>query len=98
MFEETGLKLDPGRFAIHENRQCVSTLSVHRAEVFSAELTEKEIAWFRSQAGTAHGVEEDTERTFVEVKTLNEVISENCADWVTLGAILRAVNRAADLL
>lgn len=90
--EETGLALDASRFRQHESRQLVATLSAHHAHLFSAEITEEEEAWLRSQAGVAHGVVEDTERTYVEVQTLREIRQSSAVDWSMLGMIMQVLH------
>ncbi len=59
--------------------------------LFSVELTEDEVAWLGDQHGTAHGVVEDTERTYVEVTTLGAVRAAPVTDWGMLGMILQVL-------
>lgn len=89
--EETGFYLDPSRLKVHPARQLAGTLSSHKAHLFSAELTSKEVEWFESQAGTVHGKEEDTERCFIEVHTVQNLIDNDLVDWTTLGMILQVL-------
>ena len=89
--EETGLKIDPSRIEHHESRQLVATLSAHKAHLFSVEITEKELEYLCSQQGIAHGVIEDTERTYVEIVKLGDIFQENKVDWSMLGMIASAI-------
>jgi len=86
--EETGLKIDKSRIIIHSSRQMPSTLSAHKAHVFFVEITEKELDLLREQAGIAHGVVADTERTYVEIRTIREILESDLVDWSMLGMIL----------
>lgn len=86
--EETGFYLDPSRLKTHEARRLVGTLSSHKAHLFSAKITDKELEWFKSQDGIVHGNEEDSERTFIEVHTIQNLIDNDLVDWTTLGMIL----------
>lgn len=86
--EETGFYLDPARLKAHEARRLVGTLSSHKAHLFSAKITDKELEWFKSQDGVVHGKEEDTERCFIEVHTVQNLIDNDLVDWTTLGMIL----------
>ncbi len=86
--EETGLKLDAARMRRHESRQMVATLSAHKAHLFSVEITEEELNLLRAERGVAHGVVEDTERTYVEVMKLGEIRKKSDVDWSMLGMIL----------
>lgn len=88
--EETGFKLDPSRIRWHSARQIAGTLSAHKGAVFSAALTPQEMSSLEAQTGY-HGVVEDTERTYVEVKTVQEILSNDLVDWSTLGMILNVV-------
>jgi len=89
--EETGFYLDPARLQFHEARQLMGTLSAHKSYFYSANLTEAEINWFKSQKNVVHGKEEDSERTFIEVYTIHDlIIGKAEVDWSTLGQILLA--------
>jgi ADP-ribose pyrophosphatase YjhB (NUDIX family) len=90
--DETGLRLDPQRLRRLTTRQLVGTLSAHKATVFAYELTDHELEELRAEAGRAHGVTEDTERTYVEVHSLAEILDGNVeVDWSNLGMILSAI-------
>lgn len=70
--EESGLKLDPERFHLIPARQLAATLSTHVAHVFAVEITEEEAA---SVIGTEHGVEEDTEHTYVGLASFQDILT-----------------------
>jgi 8-oxo-dGTP pyrophosphatase MutT (NUDIX family) len=89
--EETGLEIDPERFVYFGARQLVATMSAHHAHVFAAELNDDEVTWLRSQVGVAHGVLEDTERTYVEVMRLGDIVEDDLVDWAMMGMLLRVV-------
>lgn len=84
--EETGIHVYAGRVRTHHARQPVATLSAHHQHVFSVELTAEEIDLARAST-EPHGVAEDTERTYPEVHTLQDLINSATVDWATLGAI-----------
>lgn len=87
--EETGLAIDAARFRFHESRQLVGTLSVHKAHVFSVELTEEEMAALRSQemANTTHGVAAESEVTSIRVRKVSDLFAAPLTDWSTLGIL-----------
>jgi 8-oxo-dGTP pyrophosphatase MutT (NUDIX family) len=89
--EETGLKLEADRFFQIETRQSAATLSAHVTHLFAVELTEDEIGQFDSSV--AHGVVDDTEQTYVEVRRLKDILSEQLVDWSNLGMILSVLGR-----
>ncbi|MBI4142827.1 NUDIX hydrolase [Candidatus Uhrbacteria bacterium] len=91
LHEETGLAVDAARVRMIGTRQVSGTLSAHRAHVFAVELTEEELTWLRSQAGVAHGVMTDTEQTYVEVRTVGELLKDPLTDWANLGMIFAAL-------
>lgn len=91
--EETGLRVNPSRIIHHHSRQMVATLSAHKAHLFFVELTAEEIESLKKQNGIAHGVVEDTERTYVEIISLGEILNENKVDWSMLGMILSVINQ-----
>lgn len=92
--EETGFSVDSSRLRKIGARQLSGTLSVHQAHVFACEVTEEELASLRQQQedGTVHGVMEETERTYVEVHRLGDLLdsSSNAIDWSMMGMILTA--------
>jgi 8-oxo-dGTP pyrophosphatase MutT (NUDIX family) len=89
--EETGFYLSPDRLKTHSSRQLAGTLSSHKAHLYSVELDEEEIRWFKSQDGIVHGNIADTERTFIEVVPLYKIMEEQLVDWTTVGMILSVV-------
>jgi len=91
VFEETGFRIDADRLRYRGARQLTGTFSAHKCHLFCAELTEEELEWFRSQKGIVHGNIEDSERTYIEVVTVWDLIQEKKADYSTLGMILTAL-------
>lgn len=86
--EETGFYLQPERLKFIGARQMAGTLSSHKSHLFAAELTKDELDWFKSQKGVIHGNVEDSEKTYIEVLSIEDLIKENRLDWSTLGMIL----------
>jgi ADP-ribose pyrophosphatase YjhB (NUDIX family) len=89
--EETGLDLAPDRLYAHGSRQVVGTLATHHGHLFSAELTTSEMDRLRAAAGTAYGLAEASERTFVEVTTYGRLLAGNAVDWATLGQVAQVL-------
>jgi 8-oxo-dGTP pyrophosphatase MutT (NUDIX family) len=92
LHEETGFYLEPSRLKKVATRQLAGTFSAHKSHLYSAQLTQEEVEWFKSQRDIPHGVEKDTERTFVEIKTIKEILDEKLVDWTTLGMIFSVIN------
>jgi len=92
LLEETGFYLDPSRLRVVNVRQLAGTFSAHKAHAYCADLTDEELEWFKSQKDIPHGVEKDSERTFVEVKTIRELLNTNLVDWSTLGIIFSTLS------
>ncbi len=91
--EETGFYLEPSRLKFHGARQISAPFSAHKAHLFSAELDDEEIEWFKSQKGIVHGNTEDSERTFIEVYTVEELLENNYLDWSNLGMLFSVINK-----
>ena len=91
--EETGLIIPASRFREVRSRQLAATLSAHHAHLFAAELTQQEMAQARllAESQETHGVVEDTERTYVEVTTLREMLAGGLVDWSMIGMVAQAV-------
>ncbi|MEU6751337.1 hypothetical protein ABZ914_34420 [Spirillospora sp. NPDC046719] len=92
LVEETGLRVDAGRFRAHGSRQVAATVSAHHAHLFSAEITDDELAWLRAQRDRPHGVDGDSERTWVEIATFGEIRAARLVDWATLGMLIEALS------
>lgn len=91
LHEETGCHIDPKRFKSHGARQLAGTFSPHKSNLFSVEITAEEMEWFRSQEGIVHGNVADSERTFIEVYSVADLIEKKLTDWMTLGQILAVI-------
>ena len=91
--QETGLRIEPGRFCAHGTRQVSGTVTTHAAHVFSVEITNEEMAFVHNTANERMGVSSETEQTYRDVMTLRDVLAENgCGvDWSTLGMISHVV-------
>jgi len=94
VFEETGLALDKGRFIPRGSRQGVGTLSSHHIHAFAVELATHELAQAKllEARGTTFGEVEDTERTYVEVRSLKYLLETEQVDWATMGVIYKALS------
>lgn len=91
VFEEVGLRLSPARFIKHEARQLYATLTTHTSTLFSVELTEAELAMLKEDH-RVHGLLEESERTYIEVRGILEILSKQLVDWSTLGMILSVLS------
>ena len=93
--EETGLRIPADRFTFIGNRQLVATLSSHHAFCYAAPITAEELAEAVEMAENQeiHGVEEDSERTYVEVTTVEDLLSDNRMDWSMMGMLMQALLR-----
>jgi 8-oxo-dGTP pyrophosphatase MutT (NUDIX family) len=89
--DETGLVVDSCRLLSHGARQVAASTSSHAAHLFSVEITDRELEQLRAQAGVAHGVVEDTERTYLEITTLGEIRHNPNIDWSMLGMIMQVL-------
>lgn len=87
--QELGLEFDAKRVKIHCGRQIASTLSAHRAHVYSVNLTADEVATLQKleAEGKYFGVEAETERTYPRVRSLAQISAERFCDWATIGIL-----------
>lgn len=93
VYEEAGLPLALDRFIPLGSRQVTGTLSSHHAALFLVHLEEHEMDQARNLAakGTTFGVVDDTERTYVEVKTVEDLLEQDLVDWTTLGMLFKGL-------
>jgi len=88
--EETGLVVeDKSRMTNHGARQLAGTTSAHQAHLFSIQLTDEEIEYCRQAAAsqTSLGNASETEKTYLEVHKLGDLLKTNKVDWSVLGMI-----------
>jgi 8-oxo-dGTP pyrophosphatase MutT (NUDIX family) len=92
--EETGLTVeDHSRFKAIGSRQTVGTFSAHKAHAYSIRLTDWEMGYLKQQQAenAVHGNEGDSERTYVEVHRVNDLLDDPSVDWSMMGMILTAL-------
>lgn len=88
--EETGLTIEPHRVREIGFRQLAGTLSAHKARLFAVELTQQEMVRLYTDQ-RAHGADGTSERTYIEVMPLSQILNTNLVDWTSVGMILRAL-------
>ena len=90
--EETGLIVEPQNVKFISDRQVYGTLSTHISSCYSCKLTDKELnkakKFFKDKK--TFGVIEDTEVTYVEVYTVDELLKKD-VDWHTVGTIMESL-------
>ena len=91
--EETGFILNPERLILVNERQLMSTLSSHTCKLYMVDLTLEEIEWFRSQMNISYGNIHETEKTYIEIHKIKDLINNPITDWSTLGQILSVINK-----
>jgi hypothetical protein len=91
--EETGIPMTPDRLRKLPPRQLAGTTASHRAHVFTTVLTEEEVmlALRLQEQGSVQGNAEETERTYVEIRTARELLADPLTDWSNLGMIFAAL-------
>lgn len=97
VYEEVGLKLTKERLHFHGSRQLAGTVLGHKSHLYSAELSDAELKWLKSQKGIPHGSDYPDnptgEQAYTEVVTLIEIMAKNLIDWSNLGMILSVLSR-----
>lgn len=86
LHEETGVAIAAERLVWHGARQCMATMISHHAELYSVELDAEELAIFEARVGQRFG-EHDSERTYVEVRSVAEILAASDVDWTHVGMI-----------
>ena len=66
-------------------------MSVHRAHLFSAELTAEELAGLVASADTPFGQHDSSEYTWVEPHTYRALRDSALVDWPTLGMLAQVL-------
>jgi 8-oxo-dGTP pyrophosphatase MutT (NUDIX family) len=85
--EEAGLKISPERLVYRLSRQSAATLLTHRVHLYSVALTQEELASLSANEGKRFGAI-NTERTYIELRSLHQIRTSTDLDWSHLGMIL----------
>lgn len=96
VFEETGFRMDISRLENITSRQLCGTLSSHKSHVYSYRLNKEELEWLKSQKGVSYGKTEDTEKTYIEIHSLSDILKNQTIDWSNLGMIYQALSDKLD--
>jgi len=89
--EETGIEIKPSDLSQMSNRQGMGTFSIHKQELFCAPISDKDIQHLIDTKDQVRGVEADSERTTVVVKTVRDLLNSDLVDFATLGMITEAL-------
>lgn len=91
--EETSVHIEASRLVRLAERQMVATLSAHTSTLFSVRITkeERDLIAKIAHSGKTFGLKEDTEKTYVELRTIREILKENLVDWANLGEIFASI-------
>jgi 8-oxo-dGTP pyrophosphatase MutT (NUDIX family) len=92
--EETSFSIEPSRLTEVSTLQMAGTLSAHVSTLFAGTLTWIEVERLKAieASGRTFGVEADTEKTYVMVRTIRQIMQEQLVDWSNLGMILSVVS------
>ncbi|MDO8640059.1 MAG: nucleoside 2-deoxyribosyltransferase domain-containing protein [Nitrosarchaeum sp.] len=90
--EETGLEVDANRMMYLASRQLCGTLSAHKAHVFIVNLTDEEVNELANTKKT-FGVSDDSEKTYLEVMTVSDIMTLRLTDWSMVGMIAQAIGQ-----
>jgi len=99
LHEETSFTIDPARLKELGTLQLAGTLSAHTSTLFYGRITkaERDHLMGIAQSGETFGIEVDTEKTYVEVIKLRDLVNDSSSidktsvDWSTLGMILWSI-------
>jgi ADP-ribose pyrophosphatase YjhB (NUDIX family) len=89
--EETGIAISANRIKEVKSRQLAATFSTHKAFLFAVELNDMEIESAKMNVDMVHGNIQDSEMTYIEVKTVREILENNLVDWTTVGMIMEVL-------
>lgn len=94
ILEETGLRIVPSQLTAvpSGDRQLVASLSSHHAQLFRAELSDAQVAQVQAAqaAGRPFGAT-PTERCYVHLRPLTEILADPSVDWSQLGMLSAAL-------
>lgn len=71
----------------------MGTLSIHKSHLYYVELNKEEIDYIKQLKDKSFGIEEDSEKTYVEVYKLRDILNNNLLDWSNIGMIMEILNK-----
>lgn len=91
--EELGVQVPLEALVPLGMRQIAPTVLSHKSACFVHEIDEGMLRHFEGlqTQGAQFGLAEDTERTYVEVRTVKQLFESDSVDWATLGQVAKAV-------
>lgn len=91
VFEETGIRIEPSRLVPIGARQLMGTVSAHKAHVFAVKLKDQEMVEIWGRSKQQFGDSASSERTYVEIHSVRQLLKQETVDWSTLGMIAAAI-------
>ncbi len=90
--EEIGIEIESDRFRYVTDRQLAGTFGTHKAYLFAVELTGDEVQHLEAleQSGASAGIVGETEQTYVEVRTIRQILNQKLLDHACIGMIFQA--------
>lgn len=96
VLEELGFKLNIDKLKLIGTRQSVATLSAHRSTAYMYLLNDNEFFKLKNMENSQHGLAEDSEQTYLVIKSLDEILNNDLLDWNNIGIILSAYKAVID--
>lgn len=93
LLEECNLNIPKDRIKYYKSRQLMGTLSIHKSHLYYVELNKEEIDYIKQLKNKSFGIEEDSEKTYVEVYKLRDILNNNLLDWSNIGMIMEILNK-----
>jgi 8-oxo-dGTP pyrophosphatase MutT (NUDIX family) len=92
--EEIGVDIPPEKLVEIGSRQLAATLSAHTGSVFAVQLSQAGMADLLERRGQRGGEESNAdseERTYLDIRTVAEMMESDDIDWATLGMVWAAL-------
>ncbi|OZQ61316.1 MULTISPECIES: nucleoside 2-deoxyribosyltransferase domain-containing protein [Paenibacillus] len=90
--EEIGLKLNLDRLKYVDSRQMAGTFAAHKNHLYSYQLTHEELDIIESSINEVFGVIEDSELTYIVIKSFHDILNDNLMDWSNIGMISKGLS------
>ncbi len=71
----------------------MATLSSHKCYLYSLKINDNELEDILKLEGTVNGVESDSERTYLRILKVRDILENNLLDWSNIGYILSVLNK-----
>ncbi len=91
--EETGIEINENDVVFVGERQISATLCLHKAYLYASLISKEQLENIDVTKYYGNFDVYDSEKTYISIKSISEILKEEIVDWSNIGMILSAVEK-----